>query len=157
MCCPGCLAVAQLIATSGLQNFYQQRTAFNQRPNQAESETTKHYQLYNDPEINRSFTRQGEHGITHARLLIGGITCAACTWLIEQSLCKLHGVKTATVNLGFSVAIPRDYLQEDSVRLSIYKRIAEAEEEAEAEAELHSEAEAEEPAAADAEGDSENK
>ena len=102
MCCPGCQAVAQLIASSGLENFYQHRTAFNQRPNLAESESGKHYQLYNDPEINRSFTRQDEQAITHARLLIGGITCAACTWLIEQTLCRLPGVKMATVNLGQS-------------------------------------------------------
>lgn len=102
MCCPGCRAVAQLITSSGLENFYQHRTAFNERPNQAELDSPKHYDLYNDPEVNRSFTRQDESGSTHARLLIGGITCAACTWLIEQTLSRLPGVETATVNLGQS-------------------------------------------------------
>jgi Cu2+-exporting ATPase len=32
MCCPGCQAVAQLITGSGLDRFYEQRTAYNERP-----------------------------------------------------------------------------------------------------------------------------
>ncbi len=36
MCCPGCRAVAGLIAQSGLENFYRQRTAYNERPLQPE-------------------------------------------------------------------------------------------------------------------------
>ncbi|MEZ5567867.1 MAG: cation-translocating P-type ATPase [Halioglobus sp.] len=35
----------------------------------------------------------------HARLLIGGISCAACTWLIEQVLQSIQGVIDARVNL----------------------------------------------------------
>jgi P-type Cu2+ transporter len=100
MCCPGCRAVAQLIAGSGLQNFYQHRTAFNERPSAASAEPTEHYVMYDDPEVNRFFTDVDDRGHIHARLLLGGMTCAACTWLVEQSLLKLAGVDSAVVKLA---------------------------------------------------------
>ena len=102
MCCPGCRAVALLIASSGLENFYRQRTAFNVRPDLSEAESGQHYAAYNDPAVNRSFTEKNELGQTHARLLLGGITCAACTWLIEQTLGLMPGVKEVNVNFGQS-------------------------------------------------------
>jgi Cu2+-exporting ATPase len=99
MCCPGCRAVAGLIADSGLGNFYQQRTAFNERPTQAEPTALQQYLIYDDPEVAASFTDTSAGGQLSARLLLGGITCAACTWLIEQSLSRLPGVTKALVNL----------------------------------------------------------
>jgi len=99
MCCPGCRAVAGLIADSGLGNFYLQRTAFNERPVQAESAALEQYRIYDDAEVAASFTDTATDGSLSASLLLGGITCAACTWLIEQSLSRLPGVTRALVNL----------------------------------------------------------
>jgi len=99
MCCPGCRAVAGLISSSGLGNFYQQRTAFNERPQQQDSTTLEQYLIYNDPELAASFTTIDEDGLHNASLLLAGITCAACTWLIEQSMSRLPGVERALVNL----------------------------------------------------------
>ena len=67
MCCVGCRAVAQLIDTSGLENFYQQRTALNVRPDLSDLESEHHYALYNDPLVNRAF-RQDEFPSTESRL-----------------------------------------------------------------------------------------
>ncbi|MEH6590876.1 MAG: heavy metal translocating P-type ATPase [Halioglobus sp.] len=100
MCCPGCRAVAQLIAGSGLENFYQHRTAFNERPTSASPESAEHYLMYDDPEVYRFFTDTDERGRIHVRLLLGGMTCAACTWLVEQSLLKRPGVDSAVVKLA---------------------------------------------------------
>jgi len=99
MCCPGCRAVAGLIAANGLDNFYQQRTAFSERPDQQPDETLDQYLIYDDPEVAASFTATETDGLLTAQLLLGGITCAACTWLIEQSLSRLPGVNRALVNL----------------------------------------------------------
>ncbi|HDY83089.1 MAG TPA: cadmium-translocating P-type ATPase [Halieaceae bacterium] len=99
MCCPGCRAVAGLISSSGLGNFYQQRTAFNERPQQQDSTTLEQYLIYDDPELAASFTTIDEDGLHNASLLLAGITCAACTWLIEQSMSRLPGVERALVNL----------------------------------------------------------
>ena len=99
MCCPGCRAVAGLIAANGLENFYQQRTAYNLRPEEDDSPVQETYRVYDDPELAATFCERNSDGSLTARLLIGGITCAACTWLIEQSLTRARGVRTALVNL----------------------------------------------------------
>ncbi|RLA48189.1 MAG: cadmium-translocating P-type ATPase [Gammaproteobacteria bacterium] len=99
MCCPGCRAVAGLISANGLDNFYQQRTAFNERPQQQDSTTLEQYLIYDDPELAAGFTVVDDTGMRSASLLLGGITCAACTWLIEQSMSRLPGVDRALVNL----------------------------------------------------------
>lgn len=99
MCCPGCRAVAGLIAANGLESFYQQRTAYNQRPEQDEAPARDRYLVYDDPELAATFTTTDAHGAASARLLLGGMTCAACTWLIEQTLARLAGIHSARVNL----------------------------------------------------------
>lgn len=99
MCCPGCRAVAGLIAANGLENFYQQRTAYNQRPEQDEPPSRDRYLVYDDPELAATFSTTDAQGVVTASLLLGGMTCAACTWLIEQTLGRLSGVSSARVNL----------------------------------------------------------
>lgn len=99
MCCPGCLAVAQLILDSGSEKFYRQRTAINQRPQIAAS-VLDMYAIYDDRALSSEFSKQDDAGVSHSRLLIGGITCAACTWLIEKTLGELPGIESAIVNLG---------------------------------------------------------
>jgi len=52
--------------------------------------------------------------------------------LLEEAVAEAKGTEApppsrTVINLGFSTAIPRSYLGEDGLRLSIYKRIAEAE------------------------------
>lgn len=99
MCCPGCRAVAGLIAANGLESFYQQRTAFSDRPQDSQPDQTNQYQIYDDPELAAQFCEVEPDGLVTARLLLGGVTCAACTWLIEQSLTQHVGVQAASVNL----------------------------------------------------------
>lgn len=92
MCCPGCRAVAELIATNGLENFYQQRTAYNQRPQKPADSPGGRYRVYDDPELAAGFTRADTQDKVTASLLLGDMTCAACTWLIEQTMGRLEGV-----------------------------------------------------------------
>jgi len=99
MCCPGCRAVASLIAANGLENFYRQRTSYNERPADTDPQVLEQYLIYDDPELAASFCERGDNGVVTARLLLGGISCAACTWLIEQSLAGIAGVERAAVNL----------------------------------------------------------
>jgi Cu2+-exporting ATPase len=88
-----------MIAGSGLDNFYKQRTAFSERPQQQDEASLQHHLVYDDPEVAASFTETLADGMISARLLLGGVTCAACTWLIEQSLSRVDGVASALVNL----------------------------------------------------------
>lgn len=100
MCCPGCSAVATLIRDSGLDSFYRQRSAYNEKPRADQSQQRQEYAIYDDPELAASFSTREAPDTCHASLLVGGITCAACTWLIEQTLLKYSGVKRAQVNLN---------------------------------------------------------
>ena len=99
MCCPGCCAVASLISGNGLESFYLQRTTFNQRPADPKLSLSDQYQVYDDPALAATFTNTEADDSVSAQLLLGGISCAACTWLIEQSMTRLPGVAAALVNL----------------------------------------------------------
>ncbi len=98
-CCRGCQAVAQTIIDNGLAAYYRNRTApapvvRDHDPALAE------LGLYDLPEVQRSFVRD-VNAAAHekeALLLIDGVTCAACVWLIEQQLARLPGVLAATLN-----------------------------------------------------------
>ena len=100
MCCPGCRAVASLIADSGLARFYEQRTAYNVRPGEVPDTDADAFAVYDDPAIAATFSETGEDGLTRTRLLLGGMTCAACTWLVERAVSRLPGVQRAAVNLS---------------------------------------------------------
>ena len=99
MCCQGCCAVASLIAGSGLESFYRQRTNYNERPAADEPSQREQYAVYDDPALAATFSTTDNEGQVEASLLLGGISCAACTWLIEHSLTRLAGVSRALVNL----------------------------------------------------------
>lgn len=99
MCCPGCVAVAELIDSGGLTGFYEQRTAFNVKPDTYEEWQETQFRVYDDPALADTFCEVLETGEKSARLLLSGVTCAACTWLIETSLATAPGIAYASVNL----------------------------------------------------------
>jgi Cu2+-exporting ATPase len=98
MCCPGCQAVAQLISGSGLDSFYQLRSGFSQRP-EAEN-IDAGYAVYDDPANQQDFVEPLDKGTLRGRLLLGGVSCAACTWLIETVLQRRPGIVACNVNLA---------------------------------------------------------
>jgi Cu2+-exporting ATPase len=99
-CCRGCQAVAQTIADNGLASYYRHRTVLPQSQPTTGDDMLAKLRLYDLPEIQRGFVRAAdatEHE-KEASLLLDGITCAACVWLIEQRLARLAGVQEAAVN-----------------------------------------------------------
>ncbi|MDH5218746.1 MAG: heavy metal translocating P-type ATPase metal-binding domain-containing protein, partial [Gammaproteobacteria bacterium] len=96
-CCIGCRAVCTAIYDAGLEGFYQ-RT-----PDGAQlappPETLKDIPLYDLDEVQSEFVDSlGE--IREINLLVEGIHCAACVWLIERTLEPVDGVIDARVNLS---------------------------------------------------------
>lgn len=95
-CCYGCGSVCEMIYESGLEGFYQ-RTPDGQLlapPPEPPQETS----LYDIDEIQSEFV----HELGNARdmhLIVEGIHCSACVWLIERSLSKLPGIIDVKVNL----------------------------------------------------------
>ena len=99
MCCPGCQAVAETIVENGLEQYYRQRSETALNPQQLPQALPDELALYDRPEVQRPFVQhQGE--LSETALLIEGISCAACSWLIEKHLHALPGVAEASLNLS---------------------------------------------------------
>jgi len=98
MCCVGCAAVAQAITTSGLAAYYEKRSKLPQR--EAAADAPGDLAVYDLPEVQRPFVRDAGAGIRQATLLVDGITCGACAWLIERGLQRCEGVRGVAVNLS---------------------------------------------------------
>jgi Cu2+-exporting ATPase len=98
MCCYGCQAVARAIVDSGNIAFYRHRTAPSPTGQQLLPDFIRQTQVYDHPEIQKTFVRTaGEHQ-REAALILEGITCAACVWLNERHVSQLPGVLDVQVN-----------------------------------------------------------
>lgn len=96
-CCPSCKAVCSAIYDGGLEGFYD-RTP-NDEPLAPPPTMSSDLAIFDLDEIQEEFvTDLGKH--REINLLVEGIHCAACVWLIEKSLNTLPGLKRAQVNLS---------------------------------------------------------
>jgi P-type Cu2+ transporter len=98
MCCAGCQAVAQAIAGSGLASYYRTRTAYAPRLEAFAQRERDELALYDRPEVQAGFVRRVAQDECEVALILEGITCAACIWLNEQHLARLHGVHAVQIN-----------------------------------------------------------
>lgn len=96
MCCQGCRAAAEWIEQLGLGDYYRLRTAPAQKP-EANPDCNNH-DAWQRPEISRHVIRDLGAGRREMMLLIEGVRCAACVWLIERALGVLSGVVSVQVN-----------------------------------------------------------
>jgi len=95
MCCAGCEAVARTIVESGLGDYYRQRETLPARPSAIVPDELRRYDL---PAVQATFVEAADAHAREASLLLEGVSCAACTWLIERQLARLRGVASASVN-----------------------------------------------------------
>ncbi len=95
-CCHGCLSVCQTIYAAGLQSFYNKTPEGENLapPPEMPAELT----TYDLDDVQAEYLDTSRaHRTIH--LLVEGIHCAACVWLIEHALSKQTGVIQADVNL----------------------------------------------------------
>jgi len=95
MCCPGCAAVAQAIVDAGQSSWYATRDGYAATAAGADA-LPPELALYrnDDPRFALDATD------CQAVLLVDGIRCAACVWLIERRLLRLPGVVGAEMNVA---------------------------------------------------------
>lgn len=96
-CCFGCQSVCQAIYEAGLQGFYQRTpegTLLAPPP-----EPPRDTALYDLDEVQEEYIHD-LGAMREIHLLVEGIHCAACVWLIERTLNRLPGVLNAQVNLS---------------------------------------------------------
>lgn len=96
-CCFACQSVCEAIYDAGLQGYYlrtPEGVLLAPPP-----VPPRDIEMYDLDEVQQDFVnRQGE--ISDAHLLVEGIHCAACVWLIERSMMRTKGVLAASVNLA---------------------------------------------------------
>lgn len=105
LCCVGCQAVASAIINNGGENFYQFRSDNSQTPeftlDTLPTTISQELQLFDNSdvldEISEQLNSNQQRSIT---LMVEGITCAACSWLIEKQLKQFSGVISANLNLS---------------------------------------------------------
>ncbi|MCP4469348.1 MAG: heavy metal translocating P-type ATPase [Gammaproteobacteria bacterium] len=116
MCCHGCLAVAQAIIAAGHENFYRVRTETAPTGRELIPDFIRESEIYDTAEIQRQYVHRLDAEICEASLILEGITCAACIWLIEQYLAGLRGVEQVRVNYATQRALVR--WDDSRIRLS---------------------------------------
>ena len=114
MCCPGCQAVAEAIVAGGLESYYQHRSEASANPEALPVQLTDELALYDRADVQQPFVRHdGE--LAETTLMIEGISCAACGWLIEKHLRELSSISAANLNLSNH----RLYLSWDDSQLAL--------------------------------------
>jgi len=98
MCCPGCQAVAEAIVAADLTDYYKYRTDEAMTGKGLVPEALRQLELYDRPELQRSFVSIKDENVREAALIMEGITCAACVWLNERHINSLPGVIDFRVN-----------------------------------------------------------
>jgi len=96
-CCNGCLGVCRSIFEAGLEGFY------DRTPEKASlappPELTKDLRMYDMEDVVADYIEESDVG-KEVNLLVEGMHCAACVWLIEKTLSSEDEVLSARVNLS---------------------------------------------------------
>ncbi len=99
LCCPGCQAVAEAIVAGGLESYYQHRSEASANPEALPVQLVDELALYDRADVQKTFVRHAGE-LAETTLLMEGISCAACGWLIEKHLRSLPAVAEARLNLS---------------------------------------------------------
>jgi len=95
VCCIGCRAAAEWIGALGLQDYYRLRDAT--APQVA---VTSDFSAWDREQLQRLYVHRRADGNAEVSVLVEGMRCAACGWLIERALATVGGVRESGVNLG---------------------------------------------------------
>ncbi|NTV66892.1 MAG: heavy metal translocating P-type ATPase [Chlorobaculum sp.] len=87
-CCHGCLGVYELIHSQSLDAFYRQRCDW--QPGRPAFAAVEAKEFAGDIVSDGSKSR--------IEMLLSGIRCASCVWLVEKVLSRLDGIVSARVN-----------------------------------------------------------
>jgi Cu2+-exporting ATPase len=94
-CCAGCLAIARTIAAAGLAPYYAQRTTAAS-PADGSDDSARHAAQA----VAAGLVANVAPGQHEAALLLEGMHCGACVWLIETWLARRPYVAEASVNFA---------------------------------------------------------
>ncbi len=114
-CCNGCKSVFDVLHGAGLTGYYAVRDAIDPDAQPAAS-TSSSYEELDDPAFQSACVDNLPGGYAQTDLLLEGMHCAACVWLIERLPTVLEGVVESRANIRRRTATVR--YQPDQVKLS---------------------------------------
>jgi len=123
VCCRGCQAVAQLIDGARLHDFYRFREQAGPRPEDSDKDIEDPWAVYDREGLRKNFVTPLADGAEEASILIEGMRCAACSWLIERSIAPMAGIQDIRIN----PTTGRGLIRFDPARLrpsAVFARIA---------------------------------
>jgi len=91
-CCNGCRAAYDLIQGMGLDSFYQRRCLDPAQPTLRPEDNPWQFDF-------EAFCETDDQGLKTLHLMVEGLQCAACVWLIETVLRSHPGVRHARLNM----------------------------------------------------------
>ncbi|MGE5169886.1 MAG: heavy metal translocating P-type ATPase [Rudaea sp.] len=95
-CCAGCLAVAQTIRAAGLSAFYARREGASPRSDVAAGDAER----TSEAAAAEGLIVDAGGGLREVALLVDGMRCGACVWLLETWLARQPGVASVAVNFA---------------------------------------------------------
>jgi Cu2+-exporting ATPase len=116
MCCHGCEAVARTIVENGYSEFYHRRSAMPLAAADPVPDFLRDVPVYDNPDVQAKFVDELDGGLMSVSLIIDGIACSACAWLIERRMKRTPGIVDVYVNYNTHRATVA--WQPDRIRLS---------------------------------------
>ncbi len=95
-CCRGCQGAYRMILDAGLVNYYQRTGRVT--PTAAEADTSS----YAEADLSQHIVSEGE--LCRLDVLVGGITCPSCVWLLERMLGRIPGVEYVSISYSGGIA-----------------------------------------------------
>lgn len=97
-CCRGCEAAAAIIQSCDLSHFYALLAA-NGSPNAPPASTRRTYVEFDDPTFHSLYCKPVDDADARIELLLEGVHCSACLWLLEKLPRLVPGVSRATLDM----------------------------------------------------------
>ena len=95
VCSSACQGTAEWIDAQGLSDYYRLRRGPSHKP---DAESDAGAQVWRDPRLARHVLRPLSGKRSEVCLLVDGVRCGGCAWLIERTLMGLPGVHRVQVN-----------------------------------------------------------
>jgi Cu2+-exporting ATPase len=100
MCCIGCCAVAEMFEAQGLSDWYLRREGSTGFQAAILPDVRERVAYLETPAFAEGFVEHDSNGVVRTSLLVEGLVCAACVWVIERHLGELEGILSVRVSLG---------------------------------------------------------
>ncbi len=97
-CCNGCRQVFEIIHQAGLERYYELRRREQPEPQPARH-SGRRFAEFDDPVFAELYCRRRPDGLQQAELLLEGVHCAACVWLVEKLPRVCAGVVEARLEM----------------------------------------------------------